>query len=127
MKLTDITSVEILSEGHVEPNALLALQHIAERGRITNAFELMVLGKFAQLVKSGDFYNEANPLFTTKVSISTALVAAIKALKPEELQAFATNIYQVAACKNGKGPSAPAPLLSPTEWIKLYTAREATD
>jgi hypothetical protein len=126
MKLTDITTVEVLAEGHVEPNALLALQHVAERGRITNAFEMLVLGKFAQLVKNGDFYNEANPLFTTKVSISPALVAAIKTLKPEELQAFASNIYNVAACKNGPGPTA-APLLSPTDWIKLYTAREATD
>lgn len=126
MKLADITRVDILAEGHVEPNALMSLERVAATGVITNKFEELVLAKFSLLLKDGLFWNEPDPTFCGQVTVSTTMLSAIRSLSVPELQSFAQHILGAARVKNGSAMYC-APSMPVLDWMRLYTSREATD
>jgi hypothetical protein len=126
MKLTDITQIAIITEGLVNPNALLALQSVATSGKFSNKFEELVVAKFGQLIKDGTFWSIADPLFTNSTSVNVYFLNELKSLPPEELQKLAAYIYSIACSKNGTALNCYASM-STTDWMKLYTSREATD
>ena len=126
MKLLDVTQVKILSEGRIEPSALMSLEQVAATGHFTNKFEEFVLAKFSTLIKDGLFWCTADPVFTGAVTVSTSMLNALRNLPPEELKVFAAQILTLAQQKNGE-TYACAPSMTPGDWMQLYTKHEATD
>lgn len=126
MKLTDLTHVAVLTEGRVDPNALMALQCVADSGKFSNKFEELVVAKFGQLVKDGTFWQVADPLYTNSTSVNVSFLSTLRGLPPEELKKLTAYIYSVACSKNGTALDC-CSTMSTYDWIKLYTAREAND
>lgn len=124
MKLSELTSTT-LSEGLIDPNALMALQSIITNGKFSNKFEEIVLAKFGMLVKQGTFWQVEDPLFGKFNELDLPFLNMLRSLPEEELRNFATYIYKVAQAKNTSMDCCSS--MSTLDWMNLYTAREATD
>jgi len=62
MKLYEIIPIQI-AEGFVEPNVMLSMKNVLDRGQVTNSFEYLVIARLLAFLKCGEFYKTSNPLF----------------------------------------------------------------
>jgi hypothetical protein len=129
MKLHEIKNNPIITEGgFVEPNLLMSIKNIINRGRADNTFEYMVVARLLQLIKNGEFYKNSNPVFDSNMSTSKEVMDHLRALPPADMVAIAQKLWGALQVKDKDLLYA---LANPTQeymtWIKLYQAHEAND
>ena len=128
MKLTDLTTpANLIREGQVEPNVLLSVRNIVERGRANNTFEFMIMARLLQMIKHGTFYKETNP-FEVNMSTSKDVLDTLRNLPDKDMLGLAKRVYDLLTLKD---QDAMRDMINPEQdfmyWIKLATAREAND
>lgn len=126
MKLIELTTpTGIFTEGMVEPNVLLSVRNIVERGKATNTFEYIVMARLLQMLKHGTFYKEANPL-EVNMSTSKDVLDTLRNLSDQDMTGVAKIVYDLLLIKDR---DAYRDLINPDQdfsaWIKLATSREA--
>ena len=129
MKIHEIAKVRpIFSEGVVEPNLMLSVRNIIQRGRADNTFEYIVVARLLQLLKHGDFYKTSNPIFEPNLTTSKQVLDHLRALPPAEMKAIAEKLWGLLQVKDEDALYAYAnPTQEYLEWLKLFTSREAND
>ena len=130
MKIHEIAKpIPIISEGgFVEPNLMMSVRNIIQRGRADNTFEFMIVARLLQLLKNGEFYKNSNPLFDGNMSTSKEVYDHLKALPPDEMVALASKLWELLQVKDiDKLYALANPTQEALEWIKLFTSREAND
>jgi hypothetical protein len=130
MKLYEIAKpYQVISEGgFVEPNLMLSVRNIIQRGRADNHFEFMVITRLLQLLQLGQFYKNSNPLFDGNISTNKCILDHLRALPPAQMVAIAQKLWDLLQIKDADSLSAYAnPTQEAVEWVKLFTAREAND
>ena len=129
MKIYEIASRPVISHGNfVEPNLLMSVQNIVQRGHADNHFEFLVVARTLQLLKMGEFYKNSNPLFDGAFSTSKEILDHLRALPPAEMTALASKLLQLLQVKDlDMLYSLANPAQEYLEWIKLVTSREAND
>jgi len=130
MKIHEIAKANpIINEsGFVEPNLMMSIQNIVQRGRADNHFEFLVVARLLQLLKLGEFYKTSNPLFDGNISTSKEVLDHLRALPPTEMTAIAMKLLELLRVKDKDALYALAnPAQEYLEWLKLFTSREAND
>ena len=129
MKLREITSSkEIFIEGFVEPNVMMSVQNIINRGYANNTFEYITICRLLQLIKIGEFYKTSNPMFDSNLSTSKELLDYLKSIPSDDFLEISKKIMTFLQIKN---EDLLAKYSNPEqefiEWIKLYTVHEANE
>lgn len=128
MKICEISRPAISQGNFVEPNLMMSVQNIVNRGRADNHFEFLIVARLLQLLKMGEFYKNSNPLFDGAFSTSKELLDHLRALPPAEMTAIATNLLGLLQVKDlDLLHSFANPAQEYLEWLKLFTSREAND
>ena len=112
----------------VDPNTLLSLRNVCERGGKTpNTFELLTICRLLQSLKDGCFYKQSNP-FEVNMSTSKELMDILRAMKPEELGKIANTLNGLLAVKDA---DAYYNLANPDQeylmWLQFVQSREANE
>lgn len=125
MKLTDLKQ---LQEGRVDPNVKLSLQHlIQQKGVKPNVYQLIVVARLVNELKSGTFYKNNN--FYEYLGLGDkGLLDQLRAMEGADLLALATKLNELIEIKD---QDVLYSLVNPTQeaiaWIKWVTSREAND
>ena len=128
MKIFEIKPVKVISEGAVEPNLMLSIRNIINRGKADNTFEFVCVARVLQLLKAGTLFASSNPLFDPNLSTSKELMDLLRSLPPGEMVAIAIKLWEILQNLNRDQIDSYANTsCGYTDWIKLYTAREAND
>ena len=129
MKISEIARPStIVKEGVVEPNVMMSVQNIIQRGRADNTFEFMIVARLLQLLKQGDFYKTSNPIFDGNLSTSKELMDYLRACPPAEMLSIAQHLWGALQLKDKDALYAMAnPAQETIEWLKLFHAHEADD
>ena len=128
MKIFEIKPVNIIKEGAVEPNLMLSIRNIINRGKADNTFEFVCVARVLQLLKAGTLFASSNPLFDANLSTSKELMDLLRALPPGEMVAIATKLWSILQTLNRDQIDSYANAgWGYAQWIKYYTAREAND
>ena len=134
MKLTELSQIEILKEGQVDPNVLMSIAAIIKDGKVTNSFQYLILYRTLELFKYGAWHRENfflapldsfNPMqLPTQVEILTML----KALPPEKVVALAKVFYSALVIKNEDTVNKLCNhTCSLIDWVDLAIRSEAND
>ena len=129
MKIHEIAKQRpLISEGQVEPNLMLSVRNIIQRGRADNTFEYIVVARLLQLLKHGDFYKTSNPIFEPNLTTSKEVLDHLRALPPAEMVAIATKLWGLLQVKDQDSLNSYANQAQEyIEWLKWFTVREAND
>lgn len=127
MKLTQLYSNHLITEGRVDPNVLLSLDQIIKAGKASETMQFIVLARLVEFFKSGRFYKETN-FYDPFLSTSGDLLKQLKGLKPEEQVELATKLRALCDVKD---KDLLYSYVNPTQealtWIQWATKREAND
>lgn len=128
MKLSEITGRVIIGEGQVEPNLMMSISNVINRGFANNTFEFICIARLIQLLRNGDFFKTSNPIFDGNLSTSKELLDHLKSLEPDDIKAIAERLWGSLQIKdNDTLNKLSNPAVNYIEWLKLYTSREAND
>ena len=129
MKLYEIAKQgKIVSEGQVEPNVMMSVQNVVNRGFANNVFEFLVITRLLQLIKIGDFYKTSNPIFDGNISTSKEIMDHLKALPHDQLKGIATKLWNLLQIKDQDALSHLAnPDQETTAWLTLFHTKEANE
>lgn len=128
MKIFEIAPSKLISEGRVDPNALMSVANVVNRGFANNTFEYIIIARFLQLLKEGRFYAESNPMFDPIITTCPILLAQLKAMPPEQISAVAAKLLRLLDIKNRDELSKyQDPVANYDEWLKLVSSHEAND
>ena len=130
MKIEHIISPRLIKEGGmVEPNTLMSIRNVVQRGFANNTFEFVVMTRLLQLLKAGMFYKNSNPLFEPNITTSPELMQLLRAMQPEDIKNLATKLLDLLEIKDAdKYYFLVNPAQEYAEWLRwFYHAREATD
>lgn len=119
----------LISEGVVEPNALLSIRNVLrDGGKNPNTFQFLVMARFLQLLKAGTFYRESNPVFEPNMTTSKEMLDLLRAMSPDELTQVAAKLLDVLSLKDAdKFALLCNPAQEYATWLRWVTAREAND
>lgn len=112
----------------VEPNVLLSLRNVCQRGgKNPNTFELVVMCRLLQTLKDGTFYRQSNP-FESNMSTAKPLMDLLRAMEPKDLCATAQRLNDLLAIKDADVYRGLANQDQEyLAWMKLFHAREANE
>lgn len=129
MKIYEIAKQRpIINEGVVEPNVMLSVRNIIQRGRADNTFEYIVVARLLQMLKHGEFYKTSNPIFEPNLTTSKAVLDHLRSLPPAEMVAIATKLWGMLQVKDQDMLYNYAnPEQEYMEWLKWFQTREAND
>lgn len=125
MKIYEIKSPVVFTEGIVEPNALLSVRNVVERGKATNTFEFVVLTRLLQMLKCGTLSSES-PI-QSHMSTSKELIDLLRSMNPKDLTEIARMLLTMLETQELGSRNLCCPDMGYQEWINLYRSREATD
>jgi hypothetical protein len=129
MKLHEIAKARpVIKEGMVEPNLMMSVQNIINRGRADNHFEYICVARLIQLLHDGNFYKTSNPIFDGNLSTSKELLDHLRALPPAEMKELAEKLWIILQIKD---KDALADLANQNqeylEYLAFIRSREAND
>jgi hypothetical protein len=128
MKLSQIAPSK-LAEGRVDPHILMSLQRLAMGGK-PETFSLIVIARLLELLKTGQFYKQAN-FHEVTVSTPKDVLDALRAMPMAELQPLAVRLMSLLYMKNKDElytyANPEQETLTWLKWVALATSKEAND
>lgn len=98
MKINELAPSKLITEGEIDPNVLLSVKNVIERGKSNNVFELMVMARLLQILKDGTFYRTPNYL-ESNLSTSKELLDALRAMSAEDTVKVAKKLWAALMSK----------------------------
>ena len=123
-----VTAAISLNEGRVDPNVLMSIRNIVRDGRMTDHFQVAMLTRIIEMMKSGQFYKEPNFWEVQRLPTPKETIDTLRALPDDVMRDFAQKVYEMLLEKDqDKFYQYVNPTQELLSWIYWVARREAND